>query len=864
MTSYNKFPKGSEWRKWDLHFHTTASYDYQNKSLSEKEIIDSLSAVGISVVAITDHHEMNIPLIKKLQQLGEAKGITVLPGIEFLSDARGRQPIHFIGIFSETCNMEYVWGQIQNKTSIHKIIGEGKKPNEVYCDLNDTLNLINKLGGISSIHAGEKSNSIENITHSLPHGEAQKTDIAQKIDIYELGKEDDQDGYRSIVFPSIKKVIPMIICSDNHDAAVYVFKQSCWIKADPTFEGLKQIIYEPEDRVKIQAAMPEVKAGYQVIDKILIQNDDILNDCLELNPNLNSIIGGRSTGKSILLGAIAKKLKSTRPIVFADNYYGIFIKSVSDSIKIIWKDGKEEDNREVEYFHQGYMHEIAKNNVEFSRLIRDILFQKGKEPLLLIYETEMAEISKRTNMSILDFYQIEKSLNEKNQKLLDKGDLKGVEVEIEKLEHELKQLNSTEIIPEEKNQYEEIKNKIEINEQNAIKILNNKNIFESLKSLSLFKDNISLEINSLSEDVRIQIDKSFQLIKSEIKEKWLSELSLLEFEVNKQLEEIERNNNILINEAVYIKVSSSYKANFQLSELEEKIKIQRSKLFEIKSLSQEIRDLDKQHGIVYNQIKKGQNEFYKIITEVIPKLSDTEAGLEIKAKENFNLQQYQEILYSSINQQSYASQSISNFNYTTHENFIKHIFNLLDKLITKEVTLKGGNSYQSFITRLYTTNFYEITYDLEYEGDDFRKMSDGKKAFVILKLLLEFSNKDCPILIDQPEDDLDNRSIYNDLVQYLIKKKKLRQIILATHNPNIVVGADSELVICANQHGVKNRNRLGKKFQYVSGSLEHAFEKNSSILDLLEAQGTREHVCEVLEGGNTAFKLREKKYSIKQ
>ena len=94
-------------------------------------------------------------------------------------------------------------------------------------------------------------------------------------------------------------------------------------------------------------------------------------------------------------------------------------------------------------------------------------------------------------------------------------------------------------------------------------------------------------------------------------------------------------------------------------------------------------------------------------------------------------------------------------------------------------------------------------------------------------------------------------------------KKKVRQIIVATHNPNIVVGADSELVICANQHGDKNQNIGSKKFQYVSGSLEHTFNKIDGKLDVLEAQGMREHVCEVLEGGDIAFKLREKKYAIK-
>jgi predicted ATPase len=54
-------------------------------------------------------------------------------------------------------------------------------------------------------------------------------------------------------------------------------------------------------------------------------------------------------------------------------------------------------------------------------------------------------------------------------------------------------------------------------------------------------------------------------------------------------------------------------------------------------------------------------------------------------------------------------------------------------------------------------NWFSLSYELTYQNDSFNEMSDGKKAFVILKLLLDFSNKKCSILIDQPEDSLDNR-----------------------------------------------------------------------------------------------------------
>ena len=86
------------------------------------------------------------------------------------------------------------------------------------------------VGGIVTIHSGSKTNSLENITNSLPHAIAQKTDIAKLVDIYELGKPEDKKGYLDIVFPAIKKHIPMIIASDNHNIKKYSLKENCWIK----------------------------------------------------------------------------------------------------------------------------------------------------------------------------------------------------------------------------------------------------------------------------------------------------------------------------------------------------------------------------------------------------------------------------------------------------------------------------------------------------------------------------------------------------------------------------------------------------------------------------------------------------------
>ncbi|RVQ83037.1 hypothetical protein EOL33_24780, partial [Enterobacter hormaechei] len=91
----------------------------------------------------------------------------------------------------------------------------------------------------------------------------------------------------------------------------------------------------------------------------------------------------------------------------------------------------------------------------------------------------------------------------------------------------------------------------------------------------------------------------------------------------------------------------------------------------------------------------------------------------------------------------------------------------------------------------------------------------GKRGLVLLNLLLHLSNASHPILIDQPEDNLDNRTIYEQLNRFIKQRKKTRQIILVTHNANLVVSADSECVIVANQTGqIKDGENEEYQFEY--------------------------------------------------
>ena len=147
--------------------------------------------------------------------------------------------------------------------------------------------------------------------------------------------------------------------------------------------------------------------------------------------------------------------------------------------------------------------------------------------------------------------------------------------------------------------------------------------------------------------------------------------------------------------------------------------------------------------------------------------------------------------------------------------------------------------------------------------DNIESMSPGKKALVLLEMLISLEESKCPILIDQPEDDLDNRSIYHDLVKYIREKKKERQFIIVTHNANVVLGADAEEVIIANQDGVGTPN-AEKRFEYRSGSIENdtipTDESGNTLSGILNQTGIQTQICDILEGGRTAFQLRQNKY----
>jgi ABC-type enterochelin transport system ATPase subunit len=128
----------------------------------------------------------------------------------------------------------------------------------------------------------------------------------------------------------------------------------------------------------------------------------------------------------------------------------------------------------------------------------------------------------------------------------------------------------------------------------------------------------------------------------------------------------------------------------------------------------------------------------------------------------------------------------------------------------------------------------------KYIVRDFTKLSLGQQQSILLSILL-FSDRNCPLLIDQPEDNLDSEFIFKTLVKNLRRVKEFRQVIIVTHNANIAVLGDAELIIPLKSTSEKS----------------HIIDRGS-----IDNSATKSISCAILEGGEKAFKKRKEIYGF--
>jgi len=850
MTTNIAINRGSEWRKWDLHFHTPSSYDYKDKSVTNQKIIDILAENKISVVAITDHHTMDIDRIKNLQQLGKDKGITVLPGIEFCSELGGSESIHFIGIFSEKSDFSTIWTKIQGKHNLTKADIECKGNERIVCNFVDTCKTIIELGGIISVHAGSKSNSIESIkSNLLVKQETKTTFLSDYISILEVGKPEDEKVYQEKVFPSIGFKLPIIICSDNHDIKNYFLKENCWIKADPTFEGLKQIIYEPEERVRIQQNNPIFdfeKSPFTEIqideDAQIFENEEdgvvLAKTILPINSGLVSIIGGRGTGKSILVDYISSGLgKKTEK-----NY------TRNDKVSIKRKTSlKEEDttfvlsnqpNIQFMYISQSEIKRIVEKPEEFTKNIR--------ETIGVISEYNIpSEYQEKVDMYINELSNIIKVLEENNTNSNQKKE--DIDKEIKRYSDFITNVTS-----------QENKTKLEKYQKNLDFLANSKSFYESLQSEKTKIEQFQNQTNEYLQKVNDVLNEKFAIniplinnteVIDSISQMVLPKIQELIIQVEEEISNTKNTfanyngdlTSLLNNVGQYQnKITDLQKQKQNIEDNEKRfISIKENKFKELgRDIENSINSYKQEIENKWENFKNG-NDYTEEQRELI---SDILGGdnLNVSVEIDFDKEKLYQLLMRNLDGRSWNPDKLEKLL------FIKDLQSYLS-FVKQETEINVFSdtliSIRSYILDIFFRKFKEyISHNIiiTSKNKNITKLSHGQRGTIYLQLKLAANIFSETIIYDQPEDDLDNEFIMSDLVSIFKKIKKYRQVIIVSHNANLVVNADSEQVIVA-----KNEDST---LSYIAGSLE-----NPTI---------NEQICKILEGGKEAFKNREMKYGF--
>lgn len=187
----------------------------------------------------------------------------------------------------------------------------------------------------------------------------------------------------------------------------------------------------------------------------------------------------------------------------------------------------------------------------------------------------------------------------------------------------------------------------------------------------------------------------------------------------------------------------------------------------------------------------------------------------------------------------------------TDWNDFESVYSFIDTVLEKLTAGDGQRrsikeqvfDVKEFYDYLFSLDYLAARYELRLGGKNLNELSPGEKGLLLLIFYLQLDLDNSPLVIDQPEDNLDNDSIFAVLAKCIREAKRNRQVILVTHNPNLAVGADAEQVVYVKLEKAKNY-----KFSYETGAIENA-EINRRIVD-------------VLEGSQPAFVKRRLKYEI--
>lgn len=646
---------------------------------------------------------------------------------------------------------------------------------------------------------------------------------------------------------------PLLQSSDAHKEE-QIGNKYTWIKAEKTFEGLKQIVCEPKTRVSIDENKPQdplYKIDYVGLHfdgevKITNEKGEIpfcyagFNETLFFSPYFTCVIGGRGSGKSTLLQLIASAIKNKSFVKGLELETKKYIE-IQPDIDIV---------DSVEYLAQNEVEEFATNISKFTEAIFNRMDSKSSGKL--------KELEKQITKGIEKFDEQIACWQEKT-----------------KLEKQLKES-------------EKIRKKY----QNIINTFTDKNYLDKKRQIAKTREAL-IDLRQSKEGFLTFIKELKRVVNFESKENYGRKNSYdkvynqLKQDICKELEQIDAD----------IKNGCFKSEDENIMTLET----------EHEALSQEIGEFLKEKGVSDENIGDIRNANYHLANEKM-NIVDLEREIEEIANkiEGFsygdideNIEEFKNQINKELNKINSAFEEISKnhkevkpitIEYRLNEDVFEGVFEDFDKLVDKGFNIQRHQSKikeylkgielkdiidvqcAEFIEKLDSlienkkAAFYETMMDVfnreihfqiyrllilkhlrnvekykifevRYDKRVLNETSFGQRCTAVLVVLLSLGNN--PIIIDEPEAHLDSALIAKYLVTLIKERKQERQIIFATHNANFVLNADAELII-----QLKNENN-----RIIAQSFT------------IESDGYRDDLLK-LEGGEEAFKNRERKYGI--
>lgn len=707
---------------------------------------------------------------------------------------------------------------------------------------------------------------------------------------------------------------PCISSSDAHSMRTLFHPAEdrfCWIKADPTFEGLRSILYEPEERVHVGKFSPVQHDASRVITCIKITGSatsGIGTVSIPLNSGLISVIGAKGSGKSALADYIAHAGGAS---VQQDNSSFLnraksFVKGTS--IELVWADssttssvvGEAARNREmVKYLSQRFVEQLCSEDyagVSLAEEIEKVIFGH-LDPTDTLNASNFSSLrALRTSELIkerIDVGSRIKSLIAEDEAL--RENLRGIPAKKERISELAKETISLQ------KQIPKAESEKEANAQKELTVIRGQLVtlqssvatqkqlllrIDDLRGIiSRFSIQVSDFAKELSERVAaIGIDPKKLAVKFEVTGQEV--LTDRRAEVDNLIAQFERGKNLAVKSIAELLaeidllekvVANDNAQRVLIQQLQKRIStnLQETQRLQKEIVTSENETVKKQERLrtdrleaykkmfsVWKEEQRTLEGLYKPVQEKLRAGDDEERQLDFYIRWNVDLDSWIERGNALFDQRrGHPFESVAKFKEYVEATLVPAwksedpeqvklaMDAFLDKLksIKAESFLRQSTSHAMMLEWVFSSDHIALAYGLRYHGTEIEKLSPGTKGIVLLILYLAMDTEDSrPLIVDQPEENLDNESIYSLLSVYFRKAKQRRQVIIITHNPNLVVNTDAEQVIIATASRTKG---VFPEFNYHGGALE-------------DVSGVRKRVCSILEGGERAFLEREKRYAL--